>query len=179
MKISQREMLLAMMTLAVLLVALTLIIGKPVIDEWKDLGAKVAEEQARYEADMRLIESRGDWEERFVKLGELMPAFPAEKKMDIHWLSVMDQIASKNGLVITKRQAGEEKKIGDVYELTIEIREWEGTLDALVHFLFDLQGLGVMLDVKQLYVKPLDASKLRGRFTLNCAYSKKSGAGRE
>lgn len=174
MRISQREMVLAMSTLAVLLVAVTLIVGKPVINEWKEIGAQVAEEEARYEADTRLIESRSDWEERFTNLGKLMPAFPADKKMDIHWLSVMDQIASKNGLVITKRQAGEEKKIGDVYELSIDVREWEGTLDALVHFLFDLQNLGVMLDVKQLYVKPLDANKLRGRFTLNCAYSKKS-----
>lgn len=172
MRISQREMMLAAATLGSLLVGLTFIIGKPVVAEWKTIGGEVAQQQLRLENDTALIASRAEWEKRFVELSRLMPAFPADKKMDIHWLSVMDQIASKNGLIITKRQVGQELQIGDVYELTIDVREWEGSLDALVHFLFDLQNLGVMLDIKQLYVKPLDATKLRGRFTLNCAFSR-------
>ena len=174
MRISEREMILGTSTLAILLIAVTVIVGKPVLDKYKDLGAKIDQQKMLLEKQQGMIASRADWDARFVTISELMPEFPADRKMDIHWLTVMDQIATKNGLIITKRQVGGEKQIGDVYELTIDVREWEGTLDALTHFLFDLQDLGVMLDIKQLYVKPLDANKLRGRFTLNCAFSRGS-----
>lgn len=172
MKISEREMILGAATLAVLLIAFTFIVGRPVIDKYKELGDNVDQQKRLLAKQRAMIAARSDWDARFTKISKLMPEFPAERKMDIHWLTVMDQIAAKNGLIITKRQVGEEKQIGDVYELTIDVREWQGSLDALTHFLFDLQDLGVMLDIKQLYVKPLDASNLRGRFTLNCAFSR-------
>lgn len=176
MRVSERELILAAITAAVLLVGLTFVLGKPVLNQWKAIGVEIDDQKALLEKDEALIDSRGQWEERFVKLGELMPSFPAQKKMDIHWLTLMDQMANKNGLVITKRQVGEEKRIGDVYEMTIDVKEWEGGLDALVKFLFDLQSIGVMLDITQLYIKPLDAVKLRGRFTLNCAFSREEAA---
>lgn len=176
MRISEREMILGTATLAVLLIAVTFILGKPVIDKYKELGANIEQQKRLLEKQQSMIAARADWDARFTKISKLMPEFAAERKMDIHWLTVMDQIAAKNGLTITKRQVGEEKQIGDVYELTIDVREWQGSLDALTHFLFDLQDLGVMLDIKQLYVKPLDASNLRGRFTLNCAFSRQGAA---
>ena len=77
---------------------------------------------------------------------------------------------------ILKRQVGEEEKHGDVYELPIDCRDWEATLDSLTHFLFDLQAENAMLDVRQLLIRPnKDASKLRGRFLLNCAYTRGPG----
>lgn len=176
MRVSERELILAAITIAILLVGITFVVGKPVLNQWKSIGVEIADQELHFERDEALIASRSQWEERFVKLGELMPSFPADKKMDIHWLTLMDQMANKNGLVITKRQVGEEKRIGDVFEMAIDVKEWEGTLDALVNFLFDLQSIGVMLDIKQLYIKPLDATKLRGRFTLNCAFSREVAA---
>ena len=172
MRISQRELMLGAGTLAVLLVGLTFIIGQPVIAEWKAISGEVAQQKLRLDNNRALIASRAEWATRFVEISELMPAFPADQKMDIHWLSVMDKIAADTGLIITKRQVSPEVQIGDVYEMTIDVRDWQGSLDSLVHFLFDLQNLGVMLDIKQLYVKPLDATQLRGRFTLNCAFSR-------
>lgn len=175
MKMSGREMILASAAAVVLLTGVIFIAGKPVFEKWTLLGDQIRDERVRLENDRSLIQSRADWEEKFKALGSLMPAFPAEKKMDIHWLTVMDQMASRNGLLITKRKVGDEKRIGDVYELSIDVAEWEGSLDALVHFLFDLQNLGVMMDIKQLYIKPLEGSRLRGRFTLNCAFSRGNG----
>ena len=173
MRISEREIILAAITLAALLIGITFLTATPVLDDWKRIEVQIEEAQRRLQEDKSLIEQRSQWEERFVKLSKLMPEFSVEEKMDTHWLSVMDQIAAKNGVIITKRQLGERKQMGDIQELSIEVREWEGTLDALVHFLFDLQNLGAKHDIKTLYVKPLQASKLRCRFTLNCAFSQK------
>ena len=71
-----------------------------------------------------LIHSNDDgldkWIKDFQELNKQVPPFPADKKMDVHWLSVMDDVASKHGVVISKRQVGEEKRTGDLYEMPIE-----------------------------------------------------------
>jgi len=102
----------------------------------------------------------------------MLPTLPAGRNTDVHWLELMDNMASKNGIKIIKRQAGEEKKMGEVYELPVECKEWEGSLDSMSHFLFDMQSEGGMLDIRQLLVKPTGKDVLRGRFTLYCAYMK-------
>jgi hypothetical protein len=61
-----------------------------------------------------------------------------------------------------------------VYELAIDCREWEATLDPLVRFLFDLQSEGAMFDVRQLMIKPKGKGVLRGRFALYCAYTREA-----
>ena len=61
-----------------------------------------------------------------------MPVFPYEKDVDTHWLNVMDSVAQRNDLTISRRQTGREEEVGDVYELPIECKDWEGTLEALV-----------------------------------------------
>ena len=62
--------------------------------------------------------------------------------------------------------------MGDVFELPIEVRDWEGSLEALVGFLFELQSQGAMLDIRHLVMKPNEKKVLRGRFVLYCAYTR-------
>ena len=78
---------------------------------------------------------------------------------------------------ISKRQPGEEKQQGEVYELPIECREWEGSLDAITHFLFDLQSEGAMMDIRHLLIKPKGEGVLGGRFWLHCAYTRGQESG--
>jgi hypothetical protein len=86
----------------------------------------------------------------------------------------MDGLASRNGVKIITRQVGEEEQAGEIYELPIECKDLEGTLQGLVRFLFDLQNEDAMLDIRQFYVKPKGKGDvlLRGRFTLYCAYTR-------
>jgi hypothetical protein len=145
---------------------------RPQFERWKELRAQQAEMRHLTETDRRLVGERGKSEKRFEELSRNLPAFAPDKKMDVHWLSVMDDLAAKHNVQISKRQAGEEKKIGDVYELSIECLAWEASLDALIHFLFDLQASGAMLDVRQLLIKPKSPGLLGGRFSLSCAYTR-------
>lgn len=165
------------MTGAVALFGVSLILAKPVVTRW---GA-LRQEQDRLRADVaeyqELVGKREQWGKRMEELSRMMPQFPTDKKMDIHWLAFMDQTAAKNGLKINKRQHGEEKKIGDVYELPIMVQDWEGTLGALLHFLFDLQSEGAMLDIRQLMIKPKGGGVLRGSFVLYCAYTRERNPG--
>jgi hypothetical protein len=173
---SSREMMLGVATFSAALVGLTVFIARPRIEELSELRARQADLRGRIEADNRLLGQRGDWERKMVEMRELLSVQPAGKNVDVHWLSVMDTIAAKHGVRISTRQAGEERKEGDVYELPIECKEWQGTLESLVYFLFELQSEGAMLDVRQLVVRPGEKGQgqLRGRFTLYCAYTREN-----
>ena len=58
----------------------------------------------------------------------------------------------------------------------VECKEWEGSLESLVKFLYAVHAEGAMLDVRKLFIRPGSsaagkaATGLRGSFTLFCAY---------
>ena len=172
MKISSRESVLLLATCAVALFGGTALLARPRIEDWKALRKQQEEVRHQIELDRRLIESHDYWQKEFDAISKLLPRYPVAKDMGTHWMSLMDGAAVANGVIITKRQLGEEKRVGDVYELPVECRDWEAGLDEIVHFLFDLQTQAGMLDVRQLYMKPTKSNKLRGRFTLYCAYTR-------
>ena len=174
---TNREISLLLMTLGVALFGGTAILSRPKFDEWKQLRQQRTNARADIQTARELLASKDEWQNQFNVLSKELPSFPANKKMDIHWMSLMDQLASKNGVRIIRRQAGAEKQVGDVYELPIECRDWESSLPALTHFLFDLQTQTGMLDVRYLYIKPAKGGILRGRFTLYCAYTREKSPG--
>lgn len=172
MKFTTREIVLALLALAVGLFGGTGLFIRPRLAEMQRMRTERTALRAEIEQDMRLVERRAGFAEQLAELSERLPVYPADKKMDIHWLSLMDSLAAKHGVQIAKRQAGEEVKNGDLYELGIECKQWEADLDSMVHFLFDLQEEGAMLNVQQLLIRPKGNNVLRGRFFLNCAYTK-------
>jgi Tfp pilus assembly protein PilN len=172
MKMSDRELILGTLTVVVVLFGLTALLAKPKIDELKELNEQKQDVANSIKIEKRLVEKRDFWENKLTEMSKLLPMEPADKDMDVHWLSVMDRIASKHGVKIKKRLANEEVQLGDVYELPIECKEWEANLDSLVNFLFELQSEGAMLDIRQLMVKPKGKGMLKGRFTLYCAYTR-------
>jgi Tfp pilus assembly protein PilO len=178
MKVTSRELVLMLLTGGAALFGGTAILGQSRFELIKTLGEDQRKVRQEIDRSNRLIQSREHWQKLYDELGKKLPQFPADKKMDVHWLTLMDEVASRHGVVISKRQVGEEKKVGDVYELPIDVKEWDGKLDAIVHFMFDLQREGVMLDLRQLYIKPKEDRSLRGRFTLYCAYMRTAAPGR-
>lgn len=176
MKISPREVALGLTTLMVSLFGGTAIVAKPKIAEWKELRMEEAGILQQIEQHKRLAGQRDQWTGRLQEVRDMLPQYPADGKMDVHWLSTMDRLASRHGVRILKHEPGEEKLEGDVYEMPIECRDWEGSLEAIVHFLFDLQSEGAMLDIRQLLIKPKGKNLLRGRFLLYCAYTRDAGA---
>jgi hypothetical protein len=170
--IAPREKAMAAATAVVLLFGVLGISAKGRLEAWRVRRAAFDERTRTLARQRLLIENRADWESRYAALKDLMPVFAADRQVDTYWLGTMDKAASKHGLSIVKRQVGAEKLAGDVHEFTIECREWEGSLESLVRFLYDLQSEGVMLDMRQLFVRPHPANPglLRGSFTLTCAF---------
>lgn len=173
MKFSRREYVLALMLVGFMLFGISAILAKPKLVEWRSLAEEKELLEIALEKDMRLLQRRETIAAEFEELRQFLPDFPKDKLMDVHWLTIMDETATRYGVNILKRQALEEKRMGDVYELPLECREWEGTLDSLRYFLVDLQGRGAMLDIRQLLVRQKEGEVLRGRFTLFCAYTRK------
>jgi hypothetical protein len=172
MKLAPREIALGITTLAAGLFALTLSLAKPQIDKWKELRGQCEQLKHLIDSNKALIQEKDSWAAQLSEQGNQLESFPADRQMDVYWLSVMDRIAAANNVLITRRQAGEVTQDGNVYELPIECKEWSADLPSLVRFLFDLQSQGAMLDVRLLNIKPHKEGTLRGRFELYCAYTK-------
>ena len=69
-----------------------------------------------------------------------MPTFEAGKATDTTWLGKMDALAAKHHISISQRQSGKEVESGEVLELPIEVRSWEGALESLVKFMHELEN---------------------------------------
>lgn len=138
---------------------------------WQRSVKSLANARKKYARECDLIAAASEWDEKYDAMCSLMPVFPYEKDVATHWLNTMDTVASEKNLVISRRQIGKEEEAGDVFELPVECKNWEGSLKSLVGFLYGLRKEGAMLDVRQLFVKP--SSKpgyLKGTFSLYCAY---------
>ncbi|MBR4170207.1 MAG: hypothetical protein IKR48_00990, partial [Kiritimatiellae bacterium] len=128
---------------------------------------------AKLEAEKALIAARGEWEEKLDEAVKIIPAFPEDaKNVDTHWQTVMDTLAEKNHISITRSQAPQVEQVGNLSEMVIECKDWEGTLKSIVNFLWSLHQEGASLDIRQLYIHPIQNRPgfLKGYFTLSCAY---------
>ena len=119
-----------------------------------------------------LIEARPIWEERYAAVRDKMDVFPRSAQVQTHWMSIMDRAANAHDIRILQRAQREETVVAGVCELPIEVRSWEGTLDSLVSFIIELETRGVMLELRELRVSPIQNRQgyLKGSFLLSCAY---------
>ena len=95
-------------------------------------------------------------------------------------MKTIKAISANHDLDITRSQPHAEKPTGDLFELGINCT-WQGTLDAMVGFLAELQQQGVNYDVRQLNVTPVgkNTGKLKGNMVIHCAYTRKAKAAEE
>ena len=124
----------------------------------------------RKEKDM--IANKAKYAEDYEKAKSFMPMFEAEKTTEATWLKKMREIATKNLVVIGQDEAKPEVAGDDVHELPIDVRSWEGSLEALVKFMHELENTEEgMFAITDLSFRPSSKKGyLRGSFTLNCAY---------
>ena len=178
MNMSGREKAIASITLVVLLYGVLGLMASSRLEAWRLKRLEYARISSELEQQRKLITQRQLWQKNYAAVRDLMKIFPADKQVDTYWLGVMDDAAAGNKLNILKRQVGGEQLVGDVYELAIDCKDWEGTLDALVHFLYSLESTGVMLDMRQMFIRPnpADHAHLKGSFVLYCAYMRERPA---
>jgi hypothetical protein len=173
MNISTREMGLAWMTTVVLVLAGTYWFGLPRVTMWKDavkareaLGWKMKEVE-------HLLGDQTNVNQRLEALRKELPQHPQGKDVTAELLMTLEHTAQEHGLILLRREPEKEKSVDDLYEVAINC-SWEGSLDALVHFLYALQIQGAILDTRQLTVTPGQGGpdRLKGNFTVDCAYTR-------
>jgi hypothetical protein len=158
--------------MALMLCGVAVFAYKPQMEKIKAKQKEYRNAVAKVEKERKLISESKSWEAKYEKSAALMPVFSAEQAVDTHWLGVMDSLAVSNHVEIAKRQVGKEIEVGDVFEFPVDCKDWEATLKSTVDFLWALNAAGAMLDIRQLYIRPINNKPgyLRGQFTLNCAY---------
>ena len=182
MKMAPRERNLLFATLAVGLLAATWAFLAPQRAEWKDYQDRREDLDDRLAKAERMLGQQADVESRLAEFRKGVPVFAEGKRAESELLPEVDRMASRHGLALVRRSASDkEREAGDLYETTLTC-EWEGTLDALVHFLYDQQSQGVVSDIRQLRIQPQSGAKLgtlKGGFEMDCAYRREAAGGGE
>lgn len=126
--------------------------------------------------EKKLISQRETWRERAETESLKMPVVGEDESTQTRWQRLLEKIAAENSVAITSEQPKPEEDHGSVWEMPIEVK-YDAALGKLVAFLYALNvAEGVMLDVRDLDVTAKNNGWLSGKFTLTCAYMKKSGA---
>ncbi|MBU1694788.1 MAG: type II secretion system protein M [Verrucomicrobia bacterium] len=177
MKITRREATLAWCTLVVVVLGGTYWWGQPALKEWRDFSRSGDTLERRKRTAARLLEERPQVEARLVELRKKLPRYPAGRDVTAEMLRILERTARDHGLVLLRREPESEKSAGELYEVAIQCT-WEGELEALVRFLYALQQQDAILDIRRLNVNPSPGQpgRLKGTFTLDCAYSRESAA---
>lgn len=139
---------------------------------WKKAARDYAKAKETYAKEEKLIGEKRKWKDAYEDEKAAMPTFAAGKTTDTTWLAKMDELAAKHRIQISQRQGLKETEAGDVLELPIEVKSWEGSLEALVKFMHELENTSEgMFDVRELNFKPSPKKGyLKGSFKLTCAY---------
>lgn len=173
---SSRELMLAWATAAIAIFGVSYLVAAPKFSEWTAIKANREEVVRKIALTSRLIEQNPAWEAKLADLRRKLPLYPADKDVTADLLIRIEKIASANGLTLASRDVDKETLTGDMYELAANCK-WEGKLEPLVRFLFDLQQEDAILDVSQLLAAPNEKRVLKGSFVVYCSYSRiKPGA---
>lgn len=178
MKISQREMVLGVATLACLLIGGTWYGVNGKVAEWKDKKGEIArlrDQIIRHEA---AINMQSEWSEELAGLEERLRVFDTEQRsVSPELMRTINQIADNHELDILRSNPFDEKPTGNLFELGINCT-WNGDLTALVGFLTELQQQGIRYDIRSLNIQPAgkNSGSLKGNMVINCAYTRRPGA---
>ena len=139
---------------------------------WKKAAKNYAKAKDTYAKEVKLIGEKRKWADAYEAEKAVMPTFELGKATDTTWRRKLDEIAERNRVVISSAQTGKEVEAGDVLELPIEVKSWEGCLESLVRMMHELENTNDgMFDITQINFKPSSKKGyLRGSFTLHCAY---------
>jgi len=174
MKTSKRETLLGLIALAAILFGLTYWLAGSRIAEQRRMKDDKARLLHQIELHKRILAEQNGWLSRLEELRGQLPVYDDKTAITAELLKLIKRTADEHGLDLVRTQPYREEQNGSLYELGVSCN-WEGKLESLTHFLYDLQKQGIRFDVLQLNAQP-DAQRdriLKGSMTVDCAYRKK------
>ena len=141
-------------------------------DAWHKARRRYDDAAKTYVKERKLIGEKAKWEEAYETEKAQMPTFDAGKSTDTAWFRKLEEIAQRNLVLLGQHHASEEVDADDVKELPVRVTGCEGSLQALVKFMHELENTDEgMFSITQLRAKPSrKPGYLNLDFTLNCAY---------
>jgi Tfp pilus assembly protein PilO len=171
MKLPLRDLIMLGVTGVILLFGITYMVSVPKIKTLQSLRQDQIALDQRVAMTERLVAQTGQWESRLRDQRKSLPSYPATKDVTADMLIEIENMARQNGVTLLSRDVEKEVQHGTLFELSVNCK-WEGSLKAIVAFLFEIQQKGAMLDVSQLTVAPNEKRVLRGTFTINSSYTR-------
>jgi Tfp pilus assembly protein PilO len=173
MKVSKRETILGLLTLAAVLFSLTYWLAGSRIQKQREMQKEKTRLLHQIQLHKKILAEKDAWYGRLEELQSGLPVYDAKIPIGTELVKLINRTAEKSGLYLVRTQPSPEKQTGSLYEISVSC-VWEGSLDALVQFLYELQTQGARFDVLQLSAQP-DAQRdriLKGSMIINCAYLK-------
>lgn len=171
MKMSKREIIIGIVTMATILFGITYSLAGSKIGRQHEQAKEKTRLLRQMKIHKRILETKESWTGRLDELKTQLPVYDTKISVTGEILKLIKRMADQNRLDLTQSRPAPEKQIGSLYELSITC-DWEGELDALVHFLHGIHSQGLRFDIRELNVRP-DARRagiLRGNMIIDCAY---------
>ncbi len=180
MKISQREIFLGVATLACVVIGGTWYGASGKVAEYKAMKGRIEQAKNEIQRQKSAIQMEAAWSTELAELEKGLRVFPMEQRsVSPDLMKTISDISSKHSLILQRNNPGNEQLTGNLYELGITIT-WQGSLEALVNVLADLQQQGIRYDVRSLNVQPMtgrnNAGLLSGNLMVNCAFTRKASS---
>jgi len=173
MKLSSRELILACATGVILILGVSFLAGAPLVRTWRDARTQRTRLASQKAVAERLVAMRPQWESRYREMRERIPVHGPTAPVTAEMLKMIKRLADENQVSLSRIEPDKEKNIGDLYEVAIDCT-WDGTLEAVVRFLYAVQTQGAILDIRQMTVGPAQGApgRLKGNFTVFVAFSR-------
>ena len=178
MKINQREMMLGVVALACVLAGTTGYVIDKKMEVWSSKKTQIEKLRQQIRLNQNAIKMQDNWMGELEVLQKDLRIFADDQRsVSPQLMKTIKAISDTHGLEITRSQPYAEKPTGNLFELGINCT-WQGSLDAVVGFLADLQQQGVRYDVRTLNIQPVgkNSGKLKGNIVINCAYTRQPQA---
>jgi len=171
MKMSKREMILGMATLAILLFGFTYWMASSKIAEQREMATEKTRLRRQIQLHKRILDEKKTWIGRLDELKAKLTTYDQRASVSVLLSREIKRMADNQGLDLHQTLPGDEAAVGSLYELSVHC-EWTGNLEALVHFLYDIHAQGIRFDVRQINIKPVakQEGQLTGSMDINCAY---------
>lgn len=170
MKISKREANMVLLVVAVVLGVSTFLFGEARWVEWKEVDEIQARLEEEIALDERMLEQAPAWNAELAELMEQLRTFPAVQQVAPQLMEQVNEMARRNGLNLPSQSPETERESGYIFETALRC-QFQGTLEALVRFLFELQSAGAHFNVRNITVAPTgQGEELRGNVTVDCVY---------
>ena len=175
MKISQRELILSVTTLTIVLFGGTLYALDSKLKTFKEQKSDTPVLNENIKNYKAVIKKQTQWKGQLAKLQSTLTVFPEDQQSVAPQLTrTIKTIAAKHGLEITKNNPRTEEQTGDLYQLTIAYT-WNGSLEHLIDVLWEIQSKGLRFDTTSLSIKPQGRNQegLTGTMDINFTYMRK------